>query len=315
MCAHLNGSEPTGDGLVGSRSDGSLLRPFAGPEHQPFLLEGNRNVALLVHGFPGTANELRTVGEMLHAGGWSVEGMLLPGFGPEFGALGEQSAEGWRRAVLDRAVDLRMRYDRLLLVGNSMGAALALLAAADVAVDGLILFAPYWRVNNRLIEALAPVAFRAVPKIRPFRKADFSDPRTVEMLERVLPDADLNDSAVQAQLRDFVFPLGILSEARLVGQRGFAAAKGVQAPVLIMQGASDPLAHQSLTTQLAQRLPNLAGLVVVDSGHELAHINNGAEEAIAPLLRAFAASLVEPAHSVVTDAFTIPSAAMEGPSP
>jgi carboxylesterase len=278
------------------------LRPYPGPEHLPYNWAGSRTVALLVHGFPGTPNELRRVGAMLHESGWSVRGMLLPGFGPEFAQLGEQSNESWLRAVLAEVGSLREQYDRLLLLGNSMGAALALQAAARLPVDGLVLFSPWWRINSRPLDALAPLATRVVPRIRPFRSVRFDDPRMVQAIRQVLPEADLTDPAVQEELRALSMPTSVFAEVRIVGQMGYAAAPRVQAPVLILQGIQDPLAHPTLTALLAQRLPNLAGHVVLNAGHELAHIKESDEHLVAPLLTAFAAQIAaghEPQTQIV----------------
>ena len=85
---------------------------FQGAEHLPFTLAGSAPggpAALLVHGFPGTPAELRPLAEALHAAGWTARGLLLPGFGPEFAALGRQHAADWIGAVrgaLDAALDL-----------------------------------------------------------------------------------------------------------------------------------------------------------------------------------------------------------------
>ena len=56
---------------------------FTDPRHAPFTLEGGQPAAVLVHGFPGTALEMRQVGESLNRAGWTVRGLCLPGFGPE----------------------------------------------------------------------------------------------------------------------------------------------------------------------------------------------------------------------------------------
>ena len=59
------------------------LRAYQGPEHEPFFWEAGEPAALLVHGFPGTPAEMRPLGEVLHEAGWTVHGVLLPGFGPQ----------------------------------------------------------------------------------------------------------------------------------------------------------------------------------------------------------------------------------------
>ncbi|MDV7390199.1 hypothetical protein RZS08_02545, partial [Arthrospira platensis SPKY1] len=58
----------------------SLSEIFAGPEHVTYTLRGGQPAALLLHGFPGTAAETRSLGQALNDAGWTVQGLLLPGF-------------------------------------------------------------------------------------------------------------------------------------------------------------------------------------------------------------------------------------------
>lgn len=287
------------------------LRPYSAPEHQSFLWTGSRNVALLVHGFPGTAAELRRVGTIIHDAGWSVRGMLLPGFGPEIEHLGDQTAEGWLRAVLAELNALRDEYDRVLLVGNSMGAALALQGAARVPVEGLLLFSPWWRINSRVLDLVAPLIPRIVGEIRPFQRARFSDPRTAEMVHRVVPEADLSDPQVHEALRAFGLRTHVFAELRTVGHMGFAALPEVSAPTLVIHASNDPLAHPTLTAEIARRLPNLRGVALLDANHELAHLLRPQEQAIAPLLTAFCDEIatVRPAGR----AAPLPTALLQSP--
>lgn len=268
------------------------LQPFTAAHHQPYTLAGScDHCALLVHGFPGTPSELAKVGAMLHGAGWSVEGLLLPGFGPELAALPQQTAQSWLDAVLAHLRALRARFARVLLVGNSMGSALALQAAAQVAVEGVLLFSPWWRLHSRALDALAPAVVRAIPTLRPLRALRMDDPRLAAPLADVLPHANLGDPAVQAHLRAFALPTRVLAEVREVGRRGRAAAPRVHAPTLIVQAAGDLLVNPAETATLARALPNLAGIVMVQGDHEFAHLKQPQQALIGSLVTAFAAQV------------------------
>ena len=72
---------------------------FQGEEHRPFLLNGDRGAALLVHGFPGTPAEMRPLATVLNNAGWTTKGILLPGFGAEIETLGGRDPADWVESV------------------------------------------------------------------------------------------------------------------------------------------------------------------------------------------------------------------------
>ena len=110
-----------------------------------FSLPGTQRIGcVLVHGFSATAQEMRPLGEALAARGFPVEGLLLPGHGTTLDAFARVSFEDWYVAVMAGVERLRRHVPRVAIAGMSMGALLALLAAArrpDL-VDALALYAP-----------------------------------------------------------------------------------------------------------------------------------------------------------------------------
>ena len=169
---------------------------FPGDEHLPYFLthEGADRAALLVHGFPGTPADVRAVGEVLYAQGWDVQGILLPGFGSQITTLTEYAAVDWSGAVQMALHELKQRYDTVLLVGYSLGGALALQVAAVHPPTALVLLAPFWKLNHTLWWML-PVLHRVLPSVPIFRllRLDLHDPEVRAGITTLVPDADLND--------------------------------------------------------------------------------------------------------------------------
>ncbi|HHY58939.1 MAG TPA: alpha/beta fold hydrolase [Chloroflexi bacterium] len=266
------------------------LHAYHTAEHAPFEWSRGPHVALLVHGFPGTPAEMRPIGRIFADAGWSVRGLLLPGFGAEFPTLGDKRCSDWDAAIDAALTDLRRRYVRVVVAGNSLGGALALRAATAHPVDGVVLFAPFWRVDNWL-DALFPVAERVFPHIRPFARANFADPGLRTELRHFLTEVDLDDPMVQAGIRRLTLPTRVIGQVRRAGQVGYQVAGAVTAPVLIFQGRRDPLVKPWRTQRLARRLPNLAGYLEINGEHDLVRGVAPEWSVIATVLRTFIAQL------------------------
>ena len=82
--------------------------------------------ALLIHGFMGTPAEMRPLGEALAAAGYTARAILLPGFGPDVPNLGQMTKGDWLGAASAAWEEMRAVHSPAMLLGFSMGAAIAL---------------------------------------------------------------------------------------------------------------------------------------------------------------------------------------------
>jgi len=270
-----------------------VLKPYAGEEHLPFLWSGTGSqAALLLHGFPGTPAEMRPAGEMLLAHGVSAQGILLPGFGPEIGDLAKVDLEKWLSFVRDQLGTLRKSHDRIILVGNSMGAALATIVAAECPIAGLILFSPFWRIEQRWLDGVFPIARHLFPRLYPFKNSDFGTVETRTELRRVLGDVDLDNDTIQEQIRQLPLPTSVLAQLRRAGRLGHRLASRVKAPVLILQGRDDPVVRPHITQALAQQYPRLAGYIELPGNHDLVTAQNESWPLVRRACAAFLMGLV-----------------------
>lgn len=120
---------------------------------EPIVREraGTREAVLLLHGFGDTPQTLTYLADELHSRGWDVHAPLLPGHGRTLRSFASSRATQWVGASREALDYLLARYDRVSLVGLSMGGALAaILAAERERIVSLALLAPYVELPPRL---------------------------------------------------------------------------------------------------------------------------------------------------------------------
>lgn len=268
------------------------FNPFTGSEHQPFYLPGSGGAALLVHGFPGTPAEMRALGKVLNEADWTAQGLLLPGFGSQFGEVSRYKASDWLAAIRSALQELQKSHPFTLLIGFSMGGGLSLQTAVQQPPDGLVLLAPFWQTTG-WFWATMPLFKHIFPRIKPFRalKIDLSNPETRQGIGRFLPGADLDDPQVVAAIRDFEFPLSVLDELRQVGKGTAEAVGQLKTPSLVIQGAKDDWVRPPATQELVRKASISMRYVEVDGAHDLPNPEKPAWEQVCVEILRFAGEI------------------------
>ena len=270
------------------------LSLFAEEKHQPFRLgtDGEpRGAALLVHGFPGTPADMRPLAASLNAAGWAIDAPLLPGFGPDIITLpGRRHAE-WRDAVVSHVRALRTAHRSVIVVGHSLGAAVGVLSGARELADGYALLAPYWRFGGTMTHLFWPLLRLFFGRWRPLSRVDFADDRVRNGLLRVIPDLDVDDAAVQQELRAFTVPTQLLNELRRLGIATGRAATRLASPALVVQGLRDSLVRPEHSARLVRRLPQVRAHEVIDGSHSLPDPEDGAWERVERAVLGFAGGI------------------------
>ncbi|GGE04467.1 carboxylesterase [Aureimonas endophytica] len=109
-----------------------------------FAFPGGDAALLLVHGLGGTPAEMKLVGRRIAQAGFTVHGLKLPGHcGTEADLLATRWTD-WAEATVAAAERLTRRHEKVFVGGLSMGALLALHAAAELgpALRGTLLYSP-----------------------------------------------------------------------------------------------------------------------------------------------------------------------------
>jgi len=158
------------------------------PGAEPFFFEGSEVGCLVSHGFTGTTQSMRFLGEYLaQEGGFTVIGPRLTGHGTRPEDMARATAEDWIRD-LERAMDtLRQRCQKISITGLSMGGTLTLYMAAmypdvfsgAVPINGAVF------LNSPDMAALAFMA--DAPATVPGVGSDIKKPGVTELAYPVVP--------------------------------------------------------------------------------------------------------------------------------
>lgn len=214
---------------------------------RPFSAGDGSVGALLIHGFAGLPGEMRLLGDYLVSEGYAVECPLLAGHGGTQEDLARTTWRDWLSSADDAFERLRARCSAIVLIGFSMGGALAAHLAARRTVAGLVMVSTPLGINNPLA-FLLPVARFVVPYLNPVARLDLTNPRVLERLRTYVPDLDIDptDKEQVEQLRAG-FRVSLQAVYQLsVGLRGMRRAlPRVTAPALIVQAMDDETAPRA----------------------------------------------------------------------
>lgn len=193
------------------------------------LGHGGRGI-LLIHGFCGSARQMRFLAEGLHSAGYTVCVPLLPGHGSTIQQMRKSTFRQWHDCVRTAYINLHEECSFVAVAGHSMGGVLALLLAEEYPVDAVIaLSAPMHLAGVRGM--LSPFSFVAAPFI-PYVKWPG---------ERRYP----NDFLIDDHLCYETLPVAKVNDLFRLMRRARRDLFAVTAPVLTVQSKDDPTVSAS----------------------------------------------------------------------
>lgn len=113
------------------------------PQAQSFLLKGNSTGILLCHGFLGTPQSVRELGDAIAAHGYTVSCPRLPGHGTHSKDLEQFTFTDWFARIEEAYNELNRTCSTVFVIGQSMGGTLSLdLASRYPVIQGIVLINP-----------------------------------------------------------------------------------------------------------------------------------------------------------------------------
>ncbi len=239
---------------------------------EPFFLKGNETGVLLSHGFTGTTQSMRYLGDALHRAGYTVSAPRLPGHGVSPAAMAKSTALQWIGTLEDALGELKARCQRVFIGGLSMGGTLTLYIAGKHAdkIAGAFSINACLHTDN---PDLAVLAFeRRAPPAIPALAPDIKDAATTVISYPEIP---------VASFREF---LALLAATRELLPR-------VTCPTLIMQSRQDHLVPPANARTIANLIgARRAELVWLDNSYHVATIDFD-KDVIAAEVQRFIASV------------------------
>ena len=168
-------------------SQGSVMMPDILPGAEPFDFAGNKTGILVCHGFTGSPQSMRPLGEAFRDAGYTVLGPRLPGHGTSPEDMAKTGARDWTGAVEDALARLQSRCERVFMTGLSMGGTLTLYMAGKHpnALAGIIPINAVARLDS---PDIAAIAFdRAAPPLVPGIGSDIKKPGVKELAYPAVP--------------------------------------------------------------------------------------------------------------------------------
>lgn len=238
---------------------------------EPFFLDGPDDEigVLLVHGYLACPEQMRPLGDALHAAGCTVYGARLAGHGAVPEALQDVEWREWLRSVRKGYAALEARCKRVYLVGFSLGGLLSLLMASGRVrrVDGIVsINAPL-----RLRDPRAPLVPLIVRTLSTMRKLGITDWRASRRHHGESPELSYE--------RDYLGGVREVRRAMAVCRRHMGR---VECPTLVIQSRRDPIVASSSAGMIERQIgPDLCEICQVPYDHHLVVRGEGSEEVFA----------------------------------
>ncbi len=121
--------------------------------------------ALLLHGFTGSPFEVRALGQLLHKNGFGVVAPALSGHATDESELAGVRAADYVECAERGYEEARRRFDRVYLLGLSLGGALSLYLSTRYEVPGIVCFSTPVFLDP-LVAGAVPFLNRFAPGMR-----------------------------------------------------------------------------------------------------------------------------------------------------
>ncbi|HZG71464.1 MAG TPA: alpha/beta fold hydrolase [Chondromyces sp.] len=228
------------------------------PGAESFYIEGNDTAILISHGFVGTPQSVRFLGEELAKRGFTILAPRLKGHGTHYYDMEKCTHEDWFESLEQGFQFLKQRGKRIFVMGQSMGGTLTLkLAAQYKEIEGIIL------INSALsIPSLEYLKAEQGPRFIPEGAPDI---KAKDVFEITYPKV----------------PLKAVHEIQELMEQAPAVFPKVTCPALLIKSAIDHVVPPESTDRIFKTIGSKQKeLLVLENSYHVASMDNDKEEIV-----------------------------------
>ncbi|KAB7705272.1 alpha/beta fold hydrolase [Bacillus aerolatus] len=225
------------------------------PGAESFYFEGNDIGILLSHGFIGTPQSVRFVGEKLAEQGFTVLAPRLKGHGTHYLDMEQCTHEDWYESLKRGYLQLKERGKKVFVMGQSMGGTLALKLAAEYKdIEGLII------INTAL----------TLPAFEQFKKSPA--PRFIDEGKPDIKAGDVHEISYEKA------PVRAIRELQRLMAEAPPAIGKIQVPALCIKSFTDHVVPPENTVFIYRSLSSKnKRLVTLPDSYHVASMDNDKE--------------------------------------
>ena len=217
---------------------------------------------LLVHGYAGYPGELITPAEALFLSGYDAFVPRLPGNGTTGDDFLSSSSSDWLTLCRNALDDLFRRYEKVSIVGHSMGGAISLIMASEYPqLNRVVSVCPAIVVNG--LDDKTVSGLKLIAKVKKRIKQDWHSDSEYKMHYE---NAPCDDEYLGKEYWSYMFPKEII-ELDKIAKEAKESIKSIRVATLVIRAGNDALVPHSAIEYIKENNSKIKLVTIENATH------------------------------------------------